>query len=1093
MVCRKSWILVLIALLTRILLVAAEESEEEKRVLWIFLIKEDQRGNNARYKELLDAVKKVDAEKPYNWAGGAGGDRAGNFFVVGNITEPDKESIRKEFSDVISIDGDYGPLREPLYTAYASDDGADDNEEMVIDENRNQRAERLMLVTPPPSDSKSKDEGIDLDPQQYYYHKSAGKGATVIFIDTGINIRHPEFKNLKIAKDGDKDEPHQFRVEFAVPGEPPDSRKHRDMDDSRRFSHGTAVAGLVLGELTGIASQANGVMITALDRDSLSSDALYLSALVLLYEMMTGRYKDEPVVIVNLSLSAGYLLRKNDVSKELHGMLKEIWDNIEKLDNIVITAASGVTEAGEEHPFSFPVSEAIAGKSKKIVVVGGVDREGELIYQDHKSMKVFAPAYRVKIASNIGYQLSAGTSFASALTAGVLAKHYAKNPKITAAELKQWVEENAYPRRENGPPVVWTGDKIRKRDTDDSSLPICRRDDKGDKKCRPRGPRPPSKSSRSPLRPTPPAPGSRETSEDDIFGEKEPMGDSPYGSFATQRPLGDAGPRGSPVAVTYPAGVTALTRYIQAMVEQSPISVVTVYTGLSYPGDGAPAQPGAGGRVGTGANRAEPNYFDVVTDFYAEPGATRKPYRESIPKKPERTGDFGPKETNKNDEDFGAQLGIVPGAKPTATPAPNPDKTHKKPSKTATEESEAKDTPIASTMKKVSVRNPEQPQSHRLEPRSATTRPSAPVVDRPSGAIPTRRRRAVASFDDRETPVIGDNSVAPTTSSTPRKARTPIIGDNVTIDQLSKTRSFGRISATTAATRQSTSPSAVQMTTTESVRRHTIMSVTPTPVAEQPPTPVTQTPDSFECRNIELHATSYVDREATANFIAYFCENLTSVDPGLNTFTMTNLEDSQLWMNDQDQSIKSSVNQVRLTVTWPRGGTKPDKDTCIHNLQGRILDLCDIPNERNPLNFKAGGETIANEVSYAIMPLQNRMPFADSTKFKCRYVPRKGIDHEFIYNVWGYGWGAPFEKDIITKWVIDGKNCAWDGWNNNGFRREPAQIQYLVDGNYEFVVRFGIQQDGTCANSLAEIPGIGSNEGCLPPQPGENQDLGITY
>ncbi|KAF3913963.1 hypothetical protein ABW21_db0207221 [Orbilia brochopaga] len=1256
MACRKNWILVVILLLFRISLVVADGG----RSLWIFLIKKDQRENDARYDEFLAAVKEVDAESPWNWASGAGGGRAGNFFVVGNITESDRDNVRKEFSDLISVDGNYDDLREALYTAYASNDGDSGGDskdgELLIDEDRNQRAERLMLITPPQT-AASNGENIDLEPKQYYYHKAAGKGATVIFIDTGINIRHPEFKDLKKGKENERD---QLSVVFASPGQPPENKQHRDMDGSLRFSHGTAVAGLVFGQKTGIAKQAKGVMITALDRDGQSSEALYLSALHNLYELLTGDFKDEPVVIINLSLSAGYMMRQDPVSKELHNMLKEVWEKVEGLDNIVVTAASGVTEAGEDHPFSFPAREAITGKSKSIIVVGGVDREAEVIYQDHKNMKVYAPAYRVKIASNIGYQLSAGTSFASALTAGVLANHFAKNPKITAAELKQWVEENAYPRRENGPPVVWTGDKMEKRDVvmDDNFDPaLCRRDPKnggGSPQCRPRAQSSSDQNSPSGSQDTAPSQGSsgrnspsspqrsptpRNDNGDELppYSPLDPNGSFPdypsddTGSYPPTRSgfgdnTGDRSPqpnnndgmdvgapsynndyydaRNSPILETYPNSV--YTEWIQAVVPVSP-STVNVYIRTRWPGGEPGQRPFSGPLDGepdpmnSGIPEADPmatgdpynakfpdnggdSYGDPFGDppvgesgFYTPARTVRGPTSKYTP--PQRTGDFGPEITNADAALFSRKLGIVnEGSKATAGPKPGiqpelPPKIEAQSRKTeeshhsvgtanADDSTKIEGPPMPEITPapnpKVSTGRYQPPQAgsastlvsevrkhstpdNRLQPRSATTRSrsSGSFMDRIHGF--GRRKRAAVVFNQGEKPQFHDNNVTPSSVSTPiignnvvspSLISTPIIGDNVVSPSLAatSTRSIHttpvKITSTTTSIKTSSTatPSSVQSTSSSIAHRAIISLITsqewsstrepttslivqgpsttssleqsPSPSATQPPpappADPAAPPDSFECRNIDLHATSYVDRVSTANFVVYFCNDLTTVDAELKTFTMTNLEMSQEWKNPEDPSIKQSVNQVRLTVSWPRADIKPDANTCIFNLRDRLLDLCDIPNERNPLNFKAGGQAVAGEVTYDVMPLQPRLPVALSKKFKCRYVQGK-YPGEYTYNVWGYGWGAPSELDVVQNWLIDTKGCGGrDRENNNGFKRHPANVKYVMDGTYEFLVRFGIQQADTCANSVAEIPDIGPNDGCLPPQGDEPTNLVVS-
>ncbi|KAJ6263555.1 ATP-dependent RNA helicase DRS1 [Drechslerella dactyloides] len=1052
----------------RILLVAADS----KAVVWIFTLKRDQQYKRDKIGQFYNAIEKADAAPPWNWAGRVGSAPTGYFFFVGNITETARENLREQFKGLISEDGNYEELREKLYTAYGSNDESDseipDDVELLIDTNRNQRAERLMLITPP-EDAASEGENIDLDPQQYYYHKSAGKGSVVVFIDTGINTKHPEFKKIQRG---------QIIVYFSTPGPPPADRMDKDMDGSLRFSHGTAVAGLVLGDQTGIANQAEGVMITALDRDGFSSEPLYLSALATLYALLTTRLKDK-VVIVNISLSAGYFMRTDSISKEIQEMMKEMWQMIEELDNVVITAASGVTEAGKDdaYPFSFPAREAINGKSKNMIVVGGVDREGNPIYQNHTKIDVYAPAYRAKIASNIGYQLSAGTSFVE----NAHPRIHPKNPP-----------EVLIP-----PPVVWTGDKMQKRD----ERPICRRDGKDRKSCYFRSSEFGRKTDLSRPGRKPPKDKSDDSSDDQSADKIQD-------------------PEVSPVLTTYP--FSKLTRNVLKVLEVAP-STTTIYVGTVTP-------QVASDDLFLPTDTEDPSYYDDFDSFLSpeETGISygRAGRDEITPDR--RTSDFAPKVTNSDDQYFKGMLQII-DSEPTPPPKPevqpslsnvevrkteNPksvvasavgnadssvssstyssevissprnsdeifDPKTLVPTGTSTTKSttgtlDLKVTSDANTMHKVKVRG-HRPQrssraynsasksqtyrSHRnrLEPRSTAMRSSVFSVRRRSwdNTSPTTRGTAATVSNKSDNPLIGNN-IASLEIGDNVVSQWPEIGSNV-VSQTMTFSSSGGSSATVGSASMTTIPDPSQQ---PSVVQESSTSTTPDtsqqpPVVQQSPAPVEQK-YKLECRNIDLHATSYVDRVATAGFIEVFCHNLTSVDPGLGTYTMTNLEVTQLWMDESDPSIRDSVNQVRLTVTWPANDLRPDKDTCVWNLRDNILDLCDIPNERNPLNFKSGGEATAqNGVVYSVMPLKRRMALSNSVGFKCRYTRRKGIDHEYIYKVWGYGWGAPYEKDVITKWVIDEKNCAWDGWNNNGFRREAAQIQYLVDGNYEFVMWSG--------------------------------------
>ncbi|EPS41321.1 hypothetical protein H072_4875 [Dactylellina haptotyla CBS 200.50] len=415
---------------------------------WILILKSDARHKGPEIKALDDAIGKVAAPKPFDWQYHYESAKFGTLFFTVNTTEGNKNALVKAHSDIIDGSADYQRMREELYSAYSGGD-------YVVDDNINQRQERLIIATGP--------KDVSSPPDKWVYHSSEGKGVTVYFVDTGININHPEFQDPK--EDG------RIEVIFSGPGAP-ETNLHRDIDHSLRFSHGSSVAGLVIGKVTGIARNAHAVMVTCLDRDGKSSEVLYLDALARLYDHIQANNKAGNVVI-NLSMSAGYLLKPDEARQKIIDALGEVWDEFKKLKNVVIVAASGVTEWGEQASHSWPMREA--KKTDNMVVVGGVDPDGKGIYQDADFVKVHAPAWRIKIASNIGYQLSGGTSFGTALTSAILANYLSDGSAPDAESALKRLLDIAHPRAvkdghidADAPKVIWSG--YSKRDT-----PVCKR------------------------------------------------------------------------------------------------------------------------------------------------------------------------------------------------------------------------------------------------------------------------------------------------------------------------------------------------------------------------------------------------------------------------------------------------------------------------------------------------------------------------------------------------------------------------------------------------------------------------------------------
>ncbi|RVD87421.1 uncharacterized protein DFL_001657 [Arthrobotrys flagrans] len=448
----RNLILFLTLLLLRVSFTAAEDKDEGKgkdkepdEKPWIFTIRREQRKHQD-LGEMHKALEQIDAKPPYNWVFNPADETFGVFFMTVNCTEARKKTIDDKFKHLISASAEYSKAkyRTPLYTAFEAPG-------YVLDRNINQRQERLMMA-------QEQDKEV---PIRYFYHDSQGEGITVYFIDTGINRNHPEFVEA--------DEEKRLEVIFAdpFPPDPNDPAKRKiDVDSSLRFSHGSSVAGVVIGKVTGLAPKAKAVMIAALDRDALSSEALYLSALQKLYSHITTKNAGNRV-IVNLSMNAGYFREVSDPKKadpienDIRDGLSIVFDELAKLENVIITSASGVAEWTEKDAaWSWPNQRAEYFKtSQNLIIVGGVDKEGHGIFQRPKDkfQQVYAPAYAVKIASNIGYQLTTGTSFASAYAAGILANYMSRDKRLTAKAARELLVKNSYPRVKGGPKVIWTG------------------------------------------------------------------------------------------------------------------------------------------------------------------------------------------------------------------------------------------------------------------------------------------------------------------------------------------------------------------------------------------------------------------------------------------------------------------------------------------------------------------------------------------------------------------------------------------------------------------------------------------------------------
>ncbi|KAF3273591.1 Basic amino-acid permease [Orbilia oligospora] len=459
----RNIIFLLTLLLLRISFTTAKggKAKEPNEKVWIFTIKNELR-KHSDLGDMHKALEEIDEKPPNGAVFGSYDEKWGTFFMTVNCTEAKKKTIDTRFKHLISASAKYDKYRTPLYTAHEA--------QYTIDRNINQRQERLMML---------QEEGQE-PPSNYFYHNSEGEGVTVYFIDTGINRNHPEFAQAELAG--------RIEVIFSdpLPPDPNDpGRRKIDIDSSLRFSHGSSVAGVVIGQKTGIAARANVVMIAALDKKALSSEALYLSALVKLYRHIVTKNKKNRVIL-NLSMNAGYFRENNDpIENDIRDGLSIVFDALAEMPNLIITSASGVSEWTQEHvAWSWPNMRAETPQTaKNLVIVGGVDKEGYGIFQKPEPgfQQVYAPAYAVKIASNVGYQLTTGTSFASAYAAGVLANYLSRDPKLEPQEALKMLIQRSYPRVKGGPKVVWLGITMKDAGITYGSRPgpgvICKRDD----------------------------------------------------------------------------------------------------------------------------------------------------------------------------------------------------------------------------------------------------------------------------------------------------------------------------------------------------------------------------------------------------------------------------------------------------------------------------------------------------------------------------------------------------------------------------------------------------------------------------------------
>lgn len=229
----------------------------------------------------------------------------------------------------------------------------------------------------------------------------SGKNVTIAIIDTGIDMKHPDLANVNFIEE----------VKIC-------SQSSEKTDDK---SHGTAIAGIIAafpssskGAL-GVATDVNIVSIDVTDGDCVE-----------LADLIEGiRVAAESNVDI-ISISVGL---KEDNS-QLHDVIIDAYNK-----GIIIIASAGNYM---ENDLLYPA------KYDEVICVGSTNKEGEIISPKGSFEKtiVYLPGENIVTTScdDDGYVGANGTSFSTAIFAGVIAILKEAGNDFTVADIYEYID-----------------------------------------------------------------------------------------------------------------------------------------------------------------------------------------------------------------------------------------------------------------------------------------------------------------------------------------------------------------------------------------------------------------------------------------------------------------------------------------------------------------------------------------------------------------------------------------------------------------------------------------------------------------------------
>ncbi|EGX45640.1 hypothetical protein AOL_s00169g246 [Orbilia oligospora ATCC 24927] len=345
-----------------------------------------------------------------------------------------------------------------------------------------QRPETCMISKHPNAEDPAPDS-----PCTYETNSSQGRGVIVYVIDSGFDIRHTDFKDTNWAKDDE----HIF-IDGDDSMESLRSMKLVQTSRQKNPYHGSLVLSKLLGAKNGIAKSVTPVLVKYTSASGKHYPGWYVECLAeVLQRIENNMKKSEGSGIPG---AGQYLILSNlqlplPVGTSERTQLDEVFKKLRALNNVVYVSSAGngnpppggqrrrPTPWKEQYRHDpilksmVPMGYGYDDANYNLIIVGGTDHTGRIIFQTAPFVRVSAPAENIELAvgqvgffRGAGYELSHGTSVSSPAVAGVLAT-YISAYGDTVLEAKDRLYRLAYPRadiqampedqRKLYPPVVF--------------------------------------------------------------------------------------------------------------------------------------------------------------------------------------------------------------------------------------------------------------------------------------------------------------------------------------------------------------------------------------------------------------------------------------------------------------------------------------------------------------------------------------------------------------------------------------------------------------------------------------------------------------